>query len=120
MTDEWTLVIAVATSATAIIALITLLRLEQQRRINQNDPMFLSPAAKIELLRLMELDAKGEPGEDAKPGMPPIVRNNSGPHGQAWSNAVDTLIRYRLGEICSGYLRITETGKRYAWKKYGG
>ena len=81
VTDEWTLVIAVATSATAIIALITLLRLEQQRRINQNDPMFLSPAAKIELLGLMELDAKGEPGEDAKPGMPPIVRNNSGPHG---------------------------------------
>ena len=40
MTDEWTLVIAVATSATAIIALITLLRLEQQRRINQSDPMF--------------------------------------------------------------------------------
>ena len=120
MTDDLTLVIAVATSATAIIALITLLRLEQQRRINQNDPIFLFPAAKIELLALMEKDAEGELGEEMFQGMPRIVRNTSGQDGRTWSHAVDTLVSYGLAQVDNGYLRITETGKRYTWKKYGG
>ena len=41
MTNDLTVVIAVATSATAIISVVTLLILEQQRRINQSTPLFL-------------------------------------------------------------------------------
>ena len=120
MTPDLAVVIAVATSTTAIIGVVTLLILEQQRRINQNTPFFLFPADKIKLLGLLELEAEGKPGEELKMGMPSIVRNSPYSDSSGWSSAVDKLIRYGLAEILDGQLRITEAGQRYAWRNYSG
>ena len=117
MTDDWTVIIAIATSTTAIIGVVTWLLLESQRRINQNNPIILFSAEKVLLLDLVEQEAKGELGEELKAGMPSIVRN-ADIDSTSWSNAVDKLIRYGLAEVSNGYLRVTEPGKRYAWRKH--
>ena len=120
MTTDWTVLIAVATSTTAIIGLVTLLILDQQRRINQNTPLYLFPSDKIELLGLLEREAEGKAGEELKMGMPSIVRHPPAFGSSSWSSAVDKLIRYGLAEVLDGHLRITDAGQRYAWKKYHG
>ena len=120
MTNDWTIVIAVATSITAIIGVVTLLLMERQRRMNQGNPLYLFPTSKVKLLSLVESDCMGEPGEELKAGMPLIVRYARDVSVKDWTNAVDTLVSYRLAEVSDGYLKVTEAGKRYAWKKYPG
>ena len=119
MDSDWTIVIAVATSFTAIIGIVTLLLMEHQRRLNQNNPMFLSHASKIQLLSLVESDYMGEDGEELKAGAPSIVRYTQD-NSKGWSKALDTLINYGLAEVSDGYLKVTEAGKRYSWRKYPG
>lgn len=119
MAEDWTLVIAIATTITAVLGFVTLVLLEHQRRISQSNPMWLFPAEKIELLSLMESDSRGDIGEELKAGVPSIVRS-ADTNSASWSNAVEKLVQYGLAEVSNGYLRITEAGKRYAWRKYQG
>ena len=120
MPNEWSAIIAIATSLTAFFSLIALFRLERQRRINEGDPLFLGSAAKVQLLALIKLEAAGRLGEELKMGMPSIVRHSSDVFAKDWTNAVDMLLRYGLAETFEDALRVTATGKRYAWRKYRG
>ncbi len=104
----------------SFFSLLALFRLERQRRINEGDPLFLSPAAKVELLALIELDAEGRLGEELKMGMPSIVRHTADVSAKNWTNAVDVLLRYGLAETYEDTLRVSAAGKRYAWRKYRG
>ena len=120
MSNEWSAIIAIATSLTAFFSLLALFRLERQRRINEGDPLFLGPVAKVELLALMRLEAEGKPGEELKMGMPSIVRYSADVSAKDWTSAIDLLLRYGLAETLEDTLRVTAAGKRYAWRKYRG
>ena len=120
MADDWTVIIAIATSATALLGLLTLTLLEQQRRIRQNNPLYLGTSAKVQLLGLMESDARGEAGEELEAGMPSIARHSPDVSTGEWVGAVDSLMKYGLAEVYDNHLRVTEAGKRYAWRKYRG